>query len=309
MGIAACGWRGFKERTRVSGERPIGAAHCRQQYNQESPLQPPTQPLAGALQPKRSAKRQKVEVAGSSRQASDYTLRTRGRWIGGRARRNDCQWSERNSAPREARIWRTCGRHVLHNKLHSAHAKLALMPHAILHFCCRSRRSAEVLAAVGQCQLCAGVVRKSVFFGAIAVAPIVPAQAMAAIVWRCASFDPPLHRVLALEQHGEGFQAVGQSANCVTAPSFCGSNDRRQARGGGRGNDSCSDSCGGGCSSSGLRAIKGIPQRVRRCLRALQRPVNRTSEQGTSDVLWLVPPLLHKENRVVPRRACASSPE
>ena len=53
MGIAACGWRGFKERTRVSGKRPIGAARCRQQYNQAScqtfppnrlPL-PPARPL------------------------------------------------------------------------------------------------------------------------------------------------------------------------------------------------------------------------------------------------------------------------
>ena len=33
MGAAANGGKGFKERARVCGERPIGAASCRQQYN------------------------------------------------------------------------------------------------------------------------------------------------------------------------------------------------------------------------------------------------------------------------------------
>ena len=42
MGAAACGGRGFKARARVSGERPIGAASCRQQHNEVSckPLGP-----------------------------------------------------------------------------------------------------------------------------------------------------------------------------------------------------------------------------------------------------------------------------
>ena len=39
MGAAAHGGRGFKERT--SGQRPIGAAICRQQYNQTSCQPPP----------------------------------------------------------------------------------------------------------------------------------------------------------------------------------------------------------------------------------------------------------------------------
>ena len=41
MGAAAYGWRGFKERTSRSGERPIGAASCRQQHNQASCHSPP----------------------------------------------------------------------------------------------------------------------------------------------------------------------------------------------------------------------------------------------------------------------------
>ena len=36
MGGAAYGGKRFKERARVFGERPIGAASCRQQYIQES---------------------------------------------------------------------------------------------------------------------------------------------------------------------------------------------------------------------------------------------------------------------------------
>ena len=43
MGAAAYGGKGFRERARVSGERPIGAASCRQQYNQAS-CQPPPPP-------------------------------------------------------------------------------------------------------------------------------------------------------------------------------------------------------------------------------------------------------------------------
>ena len=41
MGAAAYGGRRFKERTRVSGERPIGAARCKQQYSAASCLPPP----------------------------------------------------------------------------------------------------------------------------------------------------------------------------------------------------------------------------------------------------------------------------
>ena len=44
MGAAAACGKGSKERARVSGERPIGAASCRQQYNQAS-CQPSTAPL------------------------------------------------------------------------------------------------------------------------------------------------------------------------------------------------------------------------------------------------------------------------
>ena len=45
MGTAACGRKGFKGRAAVSGERPIGAASCRQQHNQAScPPPPPRAP-------------------------------------------------------------------------------------------------------------------------------------------------------------------------------------------------------------------------------------------------------------------------
>ena len=43
MGTAACGGKGFKGRAAVSGERPIGAASCRQQHNQMS-CYPPSPP-------------------------------------------------------------------------------------------------------------------------------------------------------------------------------------------------------------------------------------------------------------------------
>ena len=33
IGAAACGGNSFKESARASGERPIGATSCRQQYN------------------------------------------------------------------------------------------------------------------------------------------------------------------------------------------------------------------------------------------------------------------------------------
>ena len=48
MGTAAYGGRGFKESTRVSGERPIGAASCRQRHNRAScqPPPPPPPPLS-----------------------------------------------------------------------------------------------------------------------------------------------------------------------------------------------------------------------------------------------------------------------
>ena len=36
MGTAAYGGKGFKGRSAVSGEKPIGAASCRQQRNQAS---------------------------------------------------------------------------------------------------------------------------------------------------------------------------------------------------------------------------------------------------------------------------------
>ena len=45
MGVAACGGRGFKGRARGSGERPIGAARCRQQRNRAA-CQPPPPPLS-----------------------------------------------------------------------------------------------------------------------------------------------------------------------------------------------------------------------------------------------------------------------
>ena len=44
MGTAADGGKGFKERAAVSGERPIGAARCRQQHNQASCPPPPLPP-------------------------------------------------------------------------------------------------------------------------------------------------------------------------------------------------------------------------------------------------------------------------
>ena len=43
MGATAYGGRGFKGRAAVSGERPIGAASCRQQHNEVS-CQPPPPP-------------------------------------------------------------------------------------------------------------------------------------------------------------------------------------------------------------------------------------------------------------------------
>ena len=51
MGAAAYGGRRFKERTRVSGERPIGAARCRQQYSPASCLPPPPPPRRAQEQP------------------------------------------------------------------------------------------------------------------------------------------------------------------------------------------------------------------------------------------------------------------
>ena len=53
MGTAACGGRGFKGRTRVSGERLIGAARCRQQHDQAS-YQPPPPPATVPLAPSAS---------------------------------------------------------------------------------------------------------------------------------------------------------------------------------------------------------------------------------------------------------------
>ena len=49
MGAAAYGGKGFKERARVSGERPIGAASCRQQYNEASCQAPPPPPPTSTL--------------------------------------------------------------------------------------------------------------------------------------------------------------------------------------------------------------------------------------------------------------------
>ena len=48
MGAAAYRGKGFKERARVSSGRPIGAASCRQQYNQAS-CQPPPPPASAQL--------------------------------------------------------------------------------------------------------------------------------------------------------------------------------------------------------------------------------------------------------------------
>ena len=48
MGAAAYGGRGFKARAQVSGERPMGAATCRQQHNRASPP-PPLPPNVRAL--------------------------------------------------------------------------------------------------------------------------------------------------------------------------------------------------------------------------------------------------------------------
>ena len=45
MGSTAYGGRGFKERARVSGERLIGAAGCRQQYNPMQSRAMPNTPL------------------------------------------------------------------------------------------------------------------------------------------------------------------------------------------------------------------------------------------------------------------------
>ena len=41
MGAAPSGGKGFKGGAAVSGERPIGAASCRQQHNQASCQRPP----------------------------------------------------------------------------------------------------------------------------------------------------------------------------------------------------------------------------------------------------------------------------
>ena len=50
MGTAAYGGRGFKGRAAVSGERPIGAARCRQQHNEAPPPPPHTHtPLDDAV--------------------------------------------------------------------------------------------------------------------------------------------------------------------------------------------------------------------------------------------------------------------
>ena len=44
MGAAAYGGKGFKEREKVSGERPIGAVSCRQGYSQATCQPPPPLP-------------------------------------------------------------------------------------------------------------------------------------------------------------------------------------------------------------------------------------------------------------------------
>ena len=49
MGAPAYSGRGFKERARVSGERPIGAASCGQQYNQTSCQPLPPEGLGGQM--------------------------------------------------------------------------------------------------------------------------------------------------------------------------------------------------------------------------------------------------------------------
>ena len=47
MGTTAYRGKGFKERVRVSGERPIGAANFRQPNIQASCQAPPPSPVAG----------------------------------------------------------------------------------------------------------------------------------------------------------------------------------------------------------------------------------------------------------------------
>ena len=49
MGTATQGGKGFKERARVSGERPGGAASCRQQYSQASCQTPPYPHMANHI--------------------------------------------------------------------------------------------------------------------------------------------------------------------------------------------------------------------------------------------------------------------
>ena len=49
---AAYGGKGFEDRARVSGERPIGATRCRQQYNQVSCQRPPGRGSGSLVFPK-----------------------------------------------------------------------------------------------------------------------------------------------------------------------------------------------------------------------------------------------------------------
>ena len=51
MGTAACGGRGFRERTGVSGGRPIGAARCRQQSTAGAMPPPPPGPRTQSPDP------------------------------------------------------------------------------------------------------------------------------------------------------------------------------------------------------------------------------------------------------------------
>ena len=44
MGTATYGGKGFKGRAAVSGQRRMGAASCRQQYNEASCQLPPADP-------------------------------------------------------------------------------------------------------------------------------------------------------------------------------------------------------------------------------------------------------------------------